>query len=133
MYDVIDLCKSEEDIQNMLASIKVEHQKKKDFKDACDIFKEIDFKSAKKDDFELICSLLREFDFNGELISLLENNSHRNIRVLENKSYKKEQDIVLQLDSESSTPTFYLEGQVLVKLTEIPIDNPKTSGEKHYK
>lgn len=133
MSDIIFSCTSQEDIKEMLAIIQWEYRKMSDLGDARDIFSNIDVKNIDQSELEMICSLLREFDFDGVLIAILMQKQERNIKILTNKSYKAEQNIVIQLDGETITPTFYLEGQALIKMQEIHIENPVLDWEKYYK
>lgn len=138
MCYIISLCESTEDIHDMLTSMQSEKEAKESLQAAIEILKSIDYSSITKEELDYICELLREFEFNGELLSLIENNDQRKIRVLTNKSYHDDKNIVIQLDAGSQTPYFHLEQQTLAKLIEISTANPGITStnlwnKKYYK
>ena len=133
MVDILSNCSSSDDIETMLQIIYLEYQKKRDFEDAKSIFEEMSLIDISKEDLALICALLREFSFEGTLLATLENKPERSIKILRVNNYSKDRDIIIQLDWESSSPWFYLEGQIFLQMNEISISWEEASNVKYYK
>ncbi|MCH8518236.1 hypothetical protein LAT59_00520 [Candidatus Gracilibacteria bacterium] len=133
IYDILTSCTSQNDLEETLRVLKVEYLRKSDFADAVTIFAELNLKEIKESDLEIICSLLREFEFDGVLLATLENRADRNIRILRRLGTSPSKDVIIELDGETQSPWFYLEGQILLQMKEIAVNGDDNSNKKYYK
>lgn len=119
IVDILLQCQSEDEVENLLWDIKQEQSKRENFQTALQMFLELDFDNLTTSELEFICTTIREFWFDWNLLSIIENNPQRKLRVLRVSNYPEERDIIIQVDYNTDSPYFYLEWQIYLKMKRI--------------